>query len=91
MTVRDALNEALREELKFDDKVFLMGEEVALYDGAYKISKDLHKDFGDRRVIDTPITEVAEQHIAHIFMFTVSFRPKRKISFWCAFCILFAN
>jgi len=58
MTVRDALNEALREELKHDDKVFLMGEEVALYDGAYKVSKGLHNEFGDRRVFDTPITEV---------------------------------
>lgn len=59
MTVRDALNEALREELTFDEKVFLMGEEVALYDGAYKVSKGLHADFGDRRVFDTPITEVS--------------------------------
>lgn len=58
MTVRDALNEALKEEIKFDEKVFLMGEEVALYDGAYKVSKGLHQEFGDRRVFDTPITEV---------------------------------
>lgn len=58
MTVRDALNEALREEIKHDEKVFVMGEEVALYDGAYKVSKGLHNEFGDRRVFDTPITEV---------------------------------
>lgn len=58
MTVREALNEALREEIKHDDKVFLMGEEVALYDGAYKVSKGLYNEFGDKRVLDTPITEV---------------------------------
>lgn len=63
MTVRDALNEALREELKHDEKVFLMGEEVALYDGAYKVSKGLHQEFGDKRVIDTPITEVTIDRI----------------------------
>ncbi|KAF6031675.1 PDHB [Bugula neritina] len=64
MTVRDALNEALREELKHDDKVFLMGEEVALYDGAYKVSKGLHNEFGDRRVFDTPITEMGFAGVA---------------------------
>ncbi|XP_067934962.1 pyruvate dehydrogenase E1 component subunit beta, mitochondrial-like [Watersipora subatra] len=64
MTVRDALNEALREELQRDEKVFLMGEEVALYDGAYKVSKNLHKEFGDRRVFDTPITEMGFAGVA---------------------------
>lgn len=44
--------------MKRDDKVFLLGEEVALYDGAYKVTKGLHQDFGDKRVKDTPITEV---------------------------------
>jgi len=59
ISVRDALNAALREELQYDDSVFLMGEEVALYDGAYKVSKGLHEEFGDRRIKDTPITEVS--------------------------------
>jgi pyruvate dehydrogenase E1 component beta subunit len=57
MTVRDALNQAMDEELKRDDRVFLLGEEVAQYDGAYKISKGLWKKYGDDRIVDTPITE----------------------------------
>jgi len=64
MTVRDALNTALDEELKRDDKVFLLGEEVAQYDGAYKISKGLWKKYGDKRIIDTPITEMGFAGIA---------------------------
>lgn len=56
-TVRDALNEALAEELEREDKVFVLGEEVAQYNGAYKVTKGLLDRFGDRRVIDTPITE----------------------------------
>ncbi|KHN82934.1 Pyruvate dehydrogenase E1 component subunit beta, mitochondrial [Toxocara canis] len=59
VTVRDALNAALDEEIKHDDRVFLIGEEVAQYDGAYKISKGLWKKWGDGRVWDTPITEMA--------------------------------
>lgn len=58
MTVRDALNSALAEELDRDDDVFLMGEEVAQYNGAYKVSRGLLDRFGERRVIDTPITEM---------------------------------
>ncbi|XP_034942400.1 pyruvate dehydrogenase E1 component subunit beta, mitochondrial [Chelonus insularis] len=57
MTVRDALNTALDDEMERDERVFLMGEEVALYDGAYKVSRGLWKKYGDKRVIDTPITE----------------------------------
>jgi pyruvate dehydrogenase E1 component beta subunit len=57
MTVRDALRDAMAEEMRRDDLVFLMGEEVAEYQGAYKISQGLLEEFGDRRVIDTPITE----------------------------------
>lgn len=57
MTVRDALNSAMDEELGRDEKVFLMGEEVAKYEGAYKISKGLLDKYGDKRIIDTPITE----------------------------------
>ena len=57
MTVRDALRDAMAEEMRRDDSVFLMGEEVAQYQGAYKVSQGLLDEFGDRRVIDTPITE----------------------------------
>lgn len=64
MTVRDALNSALDEEMERDEKVFLMGEEVALYDGAYKVSRGLWKKYGDKRVIDTPITEAGFAGIA---------------------------
>ncbi|KAG6585023.1 Pyruvate dehydrogenase E1 component subunit beta [Phytophthora cinnamomi] len=57
MTVRDALNTAMDEELERDEEVFLMGEEVAQYNGAYKVSKGLWEKYGDKRIIDTPITE----------------------------------
>ncbi len=56
-TVRDALRDAMAEEMRRDENVFLMGEEVAEYQGAYKISQGLLAEFGERRVIDTPITE----------------------------------
>jgi pyruvate dehydrogenase E1 component beta subunit len=57
VTYRDALNQALREEMQRDDRVFLMGEEVGVYQGAYKVSKGLLQEFGEMRVVDTPITE----------------------------------
>mmetsp|Transcript_11113 Transcript_11113/g.12222 ORF Transcript_11113/g.12222 Transcript_11113/m.12222 type:complete len:358 (+) Transcript_11113:19-1092(+) len=57
MQVREALREALDEELANDPRVFLMGEEVAQYDGAYKVSKGLWQKYGDERIWDTPITE----------------------------------
>jgi pyruvate dehydrogenase E1 component beta subunit len=56
-TVRDALRDAMAEEMRADDRVFVMGEEVAEYQGAYKVTQGLLAEFGDRRVIDTPITE----------------------------------
>ena len=58
VTYRDALNQALREEMQRDDRVFLMGEEVGVYQGAYKVSKGLLQEFGEMRVVDTPITEL---------------------------------
>src|SRR6266705_1750117 len=58
MTMRDALNQALKEELARDGDVFLMGEEAAEYQGAYKVTKGLLQEFGPKRVIDTPITEL---------------------------------
>jgi len=57
MTVRQALNEAMAEEMRRDKDIFLMGEEVAEYQGAYKISQNLLQEFGPQRVVDTPITE----------------------------------
>jgi len=56
-SVRDALRDAMAEEMRRDPDVFLMGEEVAQYQGAYKVSRGLLEEFGERRVIDTPITE----------------------------------
>ncbi|CAG2053047.1 unnamed protein product, partial [Timema podura] len=64
VTVRDALNAALDEEMERDDRVYILGEEVAMYDGAYKVSKGLWKKYGDKRVIDTPITEMGFAGIA---------------------------
>jgi hypothetical protein len=58
LTVREALNAALDEEMERDDKVFIIGEEVAQYQGAYKVSKGLYQKYGAQRVIDTPITEM---------------------------------
>jgi pyruvate dehydrogenase E1 component beta subunit len=57
ITYRDALNQALQEEMRRDPRVFLMGEEVGVYQGAYKVSRGLLQEFGEKRVIDTPITE----------------------------------
>ena len=56
-TVREALRDAMAEEMRADERVFVMGEEVAEYQGAYKVTQGLLQEFGDRRVIDTPITE----------------------------------
>jgi pyruvate dehydrogenase E1 component beta subunit len=58
VTYRDALNQALREEMQRDPRVFLMGEEVGVYQGAYKVSRGLLDEFGPMRVVDTPITEL---------------------------------
>ena len=58
MTYREALNEAMREEMRRDDTIVLMGEEVGFYQGAYKVSKGMLEEFGPMRVLDTPITEL---------------------------------
>lgn len=58
MTMRDALNQALREEMNRDNRVYLMGEEVGAYQGAYKVTRGLLEEFGEKRVIDSPITEL---------------------------------
>jgi len=57
VSYREALNQAIDEEMQRDDRVFLMGEEVALYNGAYKVSQGLYNKWGGRRIVDTPIAE----------------------------------
>ncbi len=57
LTFREALNQAMTEEMERDENIFLMGEEVAQYDGAYKVSQGMLKRFGPRRIVDTPISE----------------------------------
>lgn len=61
---REALREAMQEEMRRDDRVFLMGEEVAEYNGAYKVSQGMLEEFGEKRVIDTPISELGFTAIA---------------------------
>ena len=58
MTVREAINQGIDEEMAADEAVFILGEEVAQYQGAYKVTKGLYEKYGDKRVIDTPITEM---------------------------------
>ena len=57
MRYREALNEALREEMQADESVFVMGEDVGVFQGAFKVTKGLLEEFGERRVRDTPISE----------------------------------
>ena len=57
ITVRDSLRIAMSDEMRRDPNVFLMGEEVGIYQGAYKVSKGMYQEFGEDRIVDTPITE----------------------------------
>ena len=81
VTYRDALNQALREEMARDDRVFLMGEEVAEYDGAYKVSRGLLKEFGPKRVVDTPIAELGFAGIG-VGAAMVGLRPVIEMMTW---------
>lgn len=81
ITYRQALNEALAEELARDENVFLMGEEVAEYDGAYKITEGLWKKFGDKRVIDTPISESGFLGLG-VGAAMMGLRPVMELMFW---------
>ena len=81
LTYRDALNQALREELQRDDRVFLMGEEVAEYDGAYKVSRGLLKEFGPKRIVDTPIAELGFAGIG-VGAAMVGLRPVIEMMTW---------
>src|SRR3972149_3579894 len=81
ITYRDALNHALREEMQRDDRVFLMGEEVGVYQGAYKVSKGMLQEFGEMRVVDTPITELGFAGIG-VGAAMVGLRPLIEFMTW---------
>ena len=81
LTYRDALNAALREELERDDDVFLMGEEVGVYQGAYKVSRNLLEAFGPRRIVDTPIAELGFTGIG-VGAAMVGLRPVIEFMTW---------
>ena len=78
---RDALNQAFAEEIERDPNVVLIGEEVAQYDGAYKVTKGLWKKFGDKRVVDTPISEAAFIGMG-IGASMLGLRPVMELMFW---------
>lgn len=81
ITIREALNQALREEMLRDESVFLMGEEVAEYQGAYKVTKGLLQELGPKRVIDTPITELGFAGIG-VGAAMVGLRPVIEFMTW---------
>ncbi|MGH7628324.1 MAG: pyruvate dehydrogenase complex E1 component subunit beta [Gemmatimonadales bacterium] len=81
LTYRDALNHALREEMRRDDRVFLMGEEVGVYQGAYKVSRGLLEEFGPMRIVDTPITELGFAGVG-IGAAMVGLRPVIEFMTW---------
>jgi pyruvate dehydrogenase E1 component beta subunit len=81
ITYRKALNDAFAEEILRDENVVLMGEEVAEYNGAYKVTEGLWKQFGDRRVIDTPISEAAFMGLG-VGAAMVGMRPVIEMMFW---------
>jgi pyruvate dehydrogenase E1 component beta subunit len=81
ITYRDALNQALREEMQRDADVFLMGEEVGVYQGAYKVSRGLLDEFGPMRVVDTPITELGFAGVG-IGAAMVGLRPVIEFMTW---------
>src|SRR5207344_2686455 len=81
LTYRDALNQALREEMQRDPDVFLMGEEVGVYQGAYKVSRGLLEEFGPMRVVDTPITELGFAGVG-VGAASVGLRPIIEFMTW---------
>ena len=78
---RDALNQAFAEEIERDPNVVLIGEEVAQYDGAYKVTRGLWKKFGDKRVVDTPISEAAFIGMG-VGASMLGLRPVMELMFW---------
>ena len=81
ITYRQALNEAFAEEIERDPNVFLMGEEVAQYDGAYKVTEGLWKKFGDKRVVDAPISEAGFVGLG-VGASMMGLRPVMEMMFW---------
>jgi pyruvate dehydrogenase E1 component beta subunit len=81
ITYRDALNQALREEMRRDPDVFLMGEEVGVYQGAYKVSRGLLEEFGPDRIVDTPITELGFSGVG-VGAALVGLRPIIEVMTW---------
>src|SRR4029079_4307926 len=81
MQMRQALREAMTEEMERDENVFLIGEEVAQYNGAYKVSEGMLEKYGPRRVIDTPISEAAFSGLAGGAA-TVGLRPIVEFMSW---------
>jgi pyruvate dehydrogenase E1 component beta subunit len=84
ITYREALNQALSEEIERDDKVVLMGEEVAQFKGSYKVSEGMLEKFGPDRIIDTPISEAAFSGLA-VGAAMMGMRPVVEFMFW-SFC-----
>ena len=78
---REALNQAFAEEIERDPNVVLIGEEVAQYDGAYKVTRGLWKRFGDKRVVDTPISEAAFIGMG-VGASMLGLRPVMELMFW---------
>src|SRR3954469_12912099 len=81
ITYREAVRHALAEEIERDENVVVMGEEVAEYDGAYKVTQGLWKKFGDKRVMDTPISEAAFIGMG-IGASMLGLRPVMELMFW---------
>ncbi|MFM8903931.1 MAG: alpha-ketoacid dehydrogenase subunit beta, partial [Verrucomicrobiota bacterium] len=81
MSYREALRAAMREELRRDEKVVLMGEEVAQFNGAYKVTEGLLKEFGPKRVVDTPISEAGFIGLG-IGASMLGIRPVMELMFW---------
>ncbi len=86
---RDALREAMNEEMRQDDRIFLMGEEVAQYNGAYKVSKGMLDEFGPRRVVDSPISETAFSGLG-VGAAMYGLRPIIEFMSW-SFCLVAAD
>jgi pyruvate dehydrogenase E1 component beta subunit len=84
ITYREALNQALSEEIERDERVVLMGEEVAQFKGSYKVSEGMLEKFGDQRIIDTPISEAAFSGLA-VGAAMMGMRPVVEFMFW-SFC-----
>src|SRR5215212_8635171 len=85
---RDALRQALAEEIERDQNVVLLGEEVAEYDGAYKVTKGLWKKYGDKRVVDTPISEAGFIGMG-IGASMLGLRPVMELMFWSFYSVAF--